>query len=117
MDPLFFRKGRKSPDLRGLLRKALKNRRVVLPLALGVPVALFVLFGSRGVVQRMRLLGEKAALEKNVAAAAARQQQLRAELRALNGDRAAIERVARERHGMVREGETLYKVRREKKER
>jgi|WetSurMetagenome_2_1015567.scaffolds.fasta_scaffold160951_1 cell division protein FtsB len=117
MDSLFFRKDRKPIDLRSMVRKALKNRRVVVALALGVPVMLFVLFGSRGIVQRLRLLHEKSVMQENVIAAETKQRQLRAELKALDGDRAAIERVAREKHGMVREGETLYKVRREKKER
>jgi cell division protein FtsB len=117
MDSLFFRKDRKPIDLRSVLRKALKNRRVVVALALGVPVMLFVLFGSRGVVQRLRLLHEKSVMETNVRTVEAKQRQLRAELKALDGDHAAIERVAREKHGMVREGETLYKVRRDNKDR
>ena len=117
MDSLFFRKGRKPIDLRGLLQKALKNRRMVMSLAVGIPVLVFVLFGSRGVIQRLRLLNEKSTLERKVGTVETRQRQLRAELKALDGDRAAIERVAREKYGMVREGETLYKVRREKKDR
>lgn len=113
MDSLFFRKDKKPIDVAALLRKALKNRRLVLVVAGSVAVLSFVLFGSRGVVQRVRLNGEKAALEEKVRSAEARQRKLRAEVRALDGDRKAIEKVAREKHGMVREGETLYKVRRE----
>lgn len=115
MDSLFFRKDRKPIDARGLLRKALKNRRALLAIALGVFVLSFVLFGTRGIVQRLRLVSEKAALEENVRAAEAERRQLQAEVKALDGDRKAIEKVAREKHHMIREGETLYRVRREKK--
>jgi cell division protein FtsB len=114
MDSLFLRKIRKPIDVKGLIHRALKNRRTVLALAAGIPVFLFILFGSRGIVQRVRLSGEKAGLERSIAAEEAKQRRLRAEVKALDGDRAAIERVAREKYGMVREGETLYKVRREK---
>jgi cell division protein FtsB len=31
-------------------------------------------------------------------------------LRALEGDRKTIEKVAREKHGMIKEGEEVYKV-------
>lgn len=115
MDSLFFRKDRMPIDVRALLRRALKNRRAVLAAVLGALILSIVLFGSRGVVQRLRFLEEKAALEERVRLAEAEQRQLRAELKALDGDRKAIEKVAREKHLMIREGETLYKVRPGKK--
>jgi cell division protein FtsB len=35
---------------------------------------------------------------------------LQTELKALEGDARAIEKAAREKHGMVRDGETVYKT-------
>lgn len=112
MDNLFYRKDKKGIDLRGMLRKLLANKRMMLTLIIGVPVMLFVLFGSRGIVQRIKLQGQKTALEERVREAEAETKRLQATSRALDGDKKAIEKVAREKHGMIREGETVYKVRR-----
>ena len=49
---------------------------------------------------------------QKVAEAEAEGKRLRAEIKALDGDRKAIEKVAREKHGMIHEGETVYKVKR-----
>jgi cell division protein FtsB len=113
MDSLFFRRERK-PSLPGeILRKILRNRRLTVGIILGVPVLLFVLFGSRGVVQRIRLDREKTELQEKLRVEEANERRLRAELKALEGDPRAIEKVARERHSMHRRGETVYKIRRE----
>ena len=114
MDSLFFRKIRTAPDFRAMLRKLLRNKRVVAGLIVGVPLLLLVLFGNRGVVQRVRLHGQKAELAQKVLAEEAEGKRLRAEIKALDGDRKAIEKVAREKHGMIRKGETVYVVKRDK---
>lgn len=115
MDELFYRRRKKRIDLRGFARKLLKNLRAVAAMVLGVPLVLFLLFGSRGVVQRVRLQNQKADLETKIREANAETQRLNAELKALDGDRKAIEKVAREKYGMLREGETVYKVNRKDK--
>lgn len=114
MDSLFFRKIPAAPDLGAIFRKLMRNKRVVAGLIVGVPLLLVVLFGSRGIVQRVRLHGQKAELVQKVAEAEAEEKRLRAEIKALDGDRKAIEKVAREKHGMIREGETVYVVKRDK---
>jgi cell division protein FtsB len=106
----FYRKLDRRVDLRLALKRLLSNRRLVLGLALGVPLALFVLFGNRGVVQRVRLQAQKAELEQKIREAEAEARRLQQESRALDGDRKTIEKVAREKYGMVREGETVYRV-------
>lgn len=108
MDGLFYRKDKKK--LNEFLRKRLKNRRVVLALIIGVPLAMFVLFGSRGVLQRVKLQQQKAELELKIREAEAETERLQAESKALDGDERAIEKVAREKYGMLRKGEKVYKV-------
>lgn len=39
--------------------------------------------------------------------------QLQAQVKALEGDKKTIEKVAREKYGMVREGEKVYRVKRD----
>ncbi len=110
MDNLFYRKTRRPGNLREALRKLLRNKRLLVILAVALPVAGYVLFGSRGVVQRIRFERQKAEMEQRIRDADAESKRLKDESKALDDDRATIERVAREKHGMVRPGETVYKT-------
>jgi cell division protein FtsB len=109
MDDLFYRKERKK--FPAMLRKLVGNKRAMLGLAVGVPLALFLLFGNHGIVQRISLQHQKAELEEKIRLAESETKRLQAESKGLDGDKKAIEKVAREKHGMIREGETVYKVR------
>ena len=110
MDNLFYRKEKKQWDVRGLLKKSLKSRRAVLAVVVGFPVVLFLLFGSHGIIQRVRLQNQKVELEMKIRQAEEETKRLQAESKALDGDKKAIEKVAREKYGMHRDGETVYKV-------
>jgi cell division protein FtsB len=111
MDNLFYRKDKKVFDIRAMLKKLAKNKRAMIGLGAGIPLTLLLLFGSHGIVQRVRLKSQKAELEARILQAEAETKQLQAESKALDGDKKAIEKVAREKYGMIREGETVYKVR------
>lgn len=111
MDNLFYRKDRKKIDVRGMLKRLKKNKRTVLGLVVGVPLILFLLFGSHGIVQRVRLQNQKTDLEVKIQQSELETKRLQAESKALDGDNKAIEKVAREKYGMIREGEKVYKVR------
>ena len=114
MDSLFYRKEQKKLSFKTALRKLLRNRRLMVALIVGVPLLLFVVFGNRGILQRYRLQQQKAELEAKIREAQAETKELQAESKALDADRKAIEKVAREKYGMVREGETVYRVNRKK---
>jgi cell division protein FtsB len=107
MDGQFYRREKKQ---RSIFRKILGNRRLLIGLLVGIPLLLFVLFGSRGIVQRIRLEHEKADLEEQIHAAEQETARLQTASKALDGDKKAIEKVAREKFGMVRRGEKVYKV-------
>ena len=110
MDNLFYRKKKGRPDLRALAKKMLKNRRLMLALVIGVPLAGFVLFGNHGILQRFRLQQRKSDLEMQIRAGEAERKSLELESKKLDTDRAEIEKVAREKHHMTREGEQVYRV-------
>ena len=114
MENEFYRKKKKRADIRGFLRRLVKNKRLLLAFIVGAPVVLYILFGNRGVVQRVRLQRQKAELEVKIREAGAETRSLQAEVKALDGDKKAIEKVAREKYGMVRDGETMYKVNKSK---
>jgi cell division protein FtsB len=84
-------------------------RRVILPALLGLALY-YALFGGEYSVFELR----KARIEREreEAALAERRRQidsLRAWADSLNVDSATLERIARERFGMIREGELLYR--------
>ena len=109
-DGEFYRKLGRRVGLGAAMKRLLANRRLMLGLVLGIPLTVFVLFGNRGVVQRVRLQAQKSELEQKIREAEAEAKRLQQESRALDGDRKTIEKVAREKYGMVREGETVYRV-------
>ncbi|HTY57962.1 MAG TPA: septum formation initiator family protein [Bacteroidota bacterium] len=110
MDNLFYRKNRGRPDLRALAKRVLKNRRLMIALIVGIPLAVFVVFGNHGILHRIRLQQRKTELESQIRAGEAERKSLEAESKKLDGDKAEIEKVAREKHHMSRQGEQVYRV-------
>ena len=114
MDEQYYRKARPKFNVAAWLKKQFRKRNVLITLLVGVPIVSFVLFSNKGVVKRMSLEEEKHAMEEKLTQAKADQQQLQEQSRALDNDPKAIEKVAREKYGMIREGETVYKIKKEK---
>ena len=109
MENVFYRKKKSPWDFREPLRRLLGNKRLLLLIAIATPLVGYLLFGSRGIIQRLRLEHQKVELEQRIRDAETDADRLKRESKALDNDRAAIERVAREKHGMVRPGETVYR--------
>jgi len=77
--------------------------------------ALIVLtFGNQGFLDMYRLRGQDAARDREIAAARAEIDSLKAEIERLQNDTAYIEKIAREKYGMARKGEKIYKFVEEK---
>jgi cell division protein FtsB len=110
IDNLFYRKHDRKNNVWHLFKKSLKNKRTVAGVVVGLPLTLFLLFGSHGIVQRIKLVRARADLESKIQQAAEETRQLQGESKALDGDKKAIEKVAREKYGMIRDGETVYKA-------
>jgi cell division protein FtsB len=78
--------------------------------ALLVGAAYFAVFGGDyDVFELHRIRGERAVEEHRAAEVRADVERLRARRDSLLHDSATIERVARERYGMIRDGERLYR--------
>ena len=110
MDNLFYRKQKKRFDLKATAKKLLKNKKLMITCGLALVLGGYVIFGNRGILQRIRLQQQKAELEVKIKQAEEETKNLQSQSKALDGDRRAIEKVAREKHGMVRDGEKVYKV-------
>ena len=114
MEDLYYRKDR-SP--RGAVRgagKFLKDRRLRYALLIALPVVVFMTFSNKGLLQRLHLESQKREIQTRILLAEQEQSRLQDQVKALDSDPRAIEKVAREKYGMIREGETVYKVRKEK---
>jgi cell division protein FtsL len=88
-----------------------KGRLIALIVAPAIVVtALIVLtFGNQGFLDMYRLRGEDKAREREIAAANAEIDSLKAEIERLKNDTAYIEKIARENLGMARKGEKIFK--------
>ncbi len=84
-------------------------KRLILPALIGLS-AYFALFGGEySVFEVGRVRAERVDLERRLVELERSNECLRAWALALESDSATIERLARERYGMIREGEVLYR--------
>jgi cell division protein FtsB len=110
MDSKFFRKIKKQLTPRSIGEKLWANKKWT---AWGVVLfvgILFVVFANNGLMQRRKLERERAVLMEKIRIAEDEQKRLQEQSRALDGDKKAVEKVAREKYGMIREGEKVYKI-------
>jgi cell division protein FtsB len=110
MEGQFLRKVQKPRWLQGISKRVFKTRRRTLFAIVGTLIVVYVLFNNRGVIARIRLEHERQVMLEKVKAAEEETKRLQTYLKALDGDKKTIEKVAREKYGMAREGETVYKV-------
>ena len=96
--------------MRSLFSRVWSNKKLSAILAGAFVILLYVLFNNQGVLQRVRLEREKKEMLQKIGKAEQEQKQLQDQSKALDGDKKAVEKVAREKYGMVREGEKVYRV-------
>ena len=106
----FLRRIKKKADVRSLFSRLWSNKKLSAILAAAFVILLYVLFNNQGIVQRVRLERQKKEMLQKIQQAEQEQKQLQDQSKALDGDKKAIEKVAREKYGMVREGEKVYRV-------
>lgn len=85
-------------------------KRVILPALIGLAVYFAVFGGEYSVLEVRRARAEREAQALRLAEVERVNDSLRAWGDSLETDSATIERVARERYGMIREGEVLYRI-------
>jgi cell division protein FtsB len=113
MDFSFYRKLRTPAPLRNAIKKFLRNKKAV-ALVLGCLVlGGYVVFSNHGVLMRFRLQRQKIELEQKIKVAEEEGKSIQRQSKALDTDRTAVEKIAREKYGMARQGETVYKVKKD----
>jgi cell division protein FtsB len=111
MDDQFYRKENpkwRKPD--NWFKKLWKNKTFRWIFVTGVIVIIIGLFSNKGILRRIQLEKEKAVWLDSIKKAEYEQKQLEQQSKELDSDKKAIEKVARENFGMVKEGETVYKL-------
>ncbi|MBF8295288.1 MAG: hypothetical protein HW389_1833 [Bacteroidetes bacterium] len=111
MEGQFLRRIQNPRWLQGITKKVFKTRRRAVFVIVGTLFVSYILFNNRGIVARVRLEHQRQVMIEKVRAAEEETKRLQSYLKALDGDKKTIEKVAREKYGMAREGETVYKVR------
>ena len=86
-----------------------RGRHLVAGAALALALYYAVWGGEYSVFTLLRLRHDRQAAQDELVRLRGEVDSLRVEARKLDGDPATIERVARERFGMIRDGETLYR--------
>jgi cell division protein FtsB len=111
----FYRRLSTSIYKAGPVARLLKSKKALAAVLLIGAVAGYVVFGSHGILQRIRLQRQSAELTRKLIDAEEEARDLEVQSRALDTNKKAIEKVARERYGMARPGETVYKVKKDGK--
>ncbi|HTP80646.1 MAG TPA: septum formation initiator family protein [Bacteroidota bacterium] len=99
--------------LKSLLRSMLKNKRVTVAVVLAFLFLFYAVFDNKGIFARIRLESQKRDLIQKVKNAEEENKALEAQIHAMEGDKKTIERIAREKYGMARQGETVYRVKKD----
>jgi cell division protein FtsB len=79
-------------------------------LVLFLAVAVFSVFSDKGLLTRMKMNREKERLSKLLEEEKRKQDSLKKEIDLLNNSDRKIEKIAREKYGMTKEGEIIYKI-------
>ena len=85
-------------------------RRLILPALIGLSVYFALFGGEYSLFEVRRVRAERIEMEKRLVDLEQTNDCLRAWAEALQSDSATIERLARERYGMIRSGEVLYRI-------
>lgn len=86
------------------------RRKILLAAAVGIPLLAIFTVGDRGLLKRFSLESHRSDLRDEITRERAVGDSLRSEIDRMTNDTLAVEEVARERYGMVRPGERVYKI-------
>ena len=114
MEDQYYRKPKQKFSFIGILKKQLKKRTVLLTVLIVIPAFSFVMFSNKGILKRLSLETDQRKLNEKIIQAQEEQHKLQLQSKALDNNPKTIEKVAREKYGMIHEGETVYKVKKEK---
>lgn len=96
--------------IKNLARFMKYNSRLVLVVIFFAGLLSLAVFGNKGILQRYRLESERKELEKQLDDEYKKAEALRKEIEELRTSDEKMEKVAREKYGMTKDGETVQKI-------
>ena len=114
MEDQFYRNLQPERFLKKIAKRAAKNKLRTIILVILFLLFLYLLFDNKGIVTRVRLEAQHREWIEKVKSDSIETQRLQEQVKALEGDKRTIEKTAREKYGMAREGETVYQVKKDK---
>ena len=97
-----------------IAKGAAKNKKRTILLVIAFLLFLYLLLDNKGILTRFRLEAQHREWIEKVKSDSVETIRLQEQIKALEGDKKTIEKTAREKYGMAREGETVYQVKKEK---
>ncbi len=86
------------------------NKKVVLFVMVLAALLVFASIGNKGLISRIKMEGERKGLEEQLKAEQLKTKDLQKDIEDLKSSDKKIEKTAREKYGMTKEGETIYKI-------
>ncbi|MCE1165219.1 MAG: septum formation initiator family protein [Bacteroidetes bacterium] len=86
------------------------NKLVFILSVIAAAMLVFSVFADKGLLTRLKYQSEKKKLEKQFDDEKKKQEDLKKEIDELNNSNEKIEKIAREKYGMTREGEQIFKI-------
>ena len=114
MEDRFYRNLQPERFLKKIANRAAKNKIRTIILIVLFLVFLYLLFDNKGIITRIRLESKHREWIEKLKSDSIETKRLQEQIKALEGDNKTIEKTAREKYGMSREGETVYQVKKEK---
>jgi cell division protein FtsB len=114
MDNQFYRNLQPERFLKKIVKKAANNKRRTILIIFLFIVFLYLLFDNKGIIRRLSLEAQNREWIEKLQADSVEIKRLQEQKKALENDKKTIEKTAREKYGMKREGETVYQVKKDK---
>jgi len=114
MEDQFYRNLQPERFLKKIAKGAAKNKKRTILLVIAFLLFLYLLLDNKGILTRFRLEAQHREWIEKVKSDSVETIRLQEQIKALEGDKKTIEKTAREKYGMAREGETVYQVKKEK---
>ena len=109
----YYRKPQTQSAAKSLLKKVFRNKRRSVLLLFVTLLLSYLLFANNGIIARVKLERQRTEMIEKVRQAEEETKKLQAQIKALESDKKTIEKVAREKYGMVRPGEKVYRVKKD----
>jgi len=101
---------REDGFFRNIFRYLYHRRRMILYLIVLLLIVSYAVFGKKGILQRVELEMENKELQRKLKDEQDKTLMLQKEIEELKSSDKKVEKVAREKYGMLKDGEEIYKV-------